>query len=257
MSGPALSALVVAHDEEANLAGCLERLAFADEIVVVLDDCSDRSADIAARFTGRLVEGSWDIEGERRNLGIEACRGPWVLEVDADERVGEDLASEIREVIATAAGDVFDISVDNYIAGRLVRHGWMAAMGPTLKPSLFRKGTKTWGPQRVHPHLSVSGAKGSPLDHPLVHHAAGNISDLLRRLDRNTTWRAGDLRDSGEAGSFADMVRKILSRFWKCYVARKGYRDGGYGFVISLFSALYPLLAHLKATLEDGTERNR
>ena len=70
-----LSALVVAHNEEAQLADCLDTLGFADEIVVVLDKCTDRSKEIAARYTDRLVEGAWAIEGERRNTGIAACRG--------------------------------------------------------------------------------------------------------------------------------------------------------------------------------------
>ena len=73
---------------------------------------------------------------------------------------------------------------------------------------------------------------------------------MLIRLDRYTTLRARDLADSGEIGSFPNMVRKIFSRFWKCYVIRQGYRENGYGFVIALCAALYPVLSHLKAALE-------
>ncbi len=61
MTAPRLSALVVAHDEERQLADCLETLAFTDEIVVVLDRCTDRSHDVAARFTERTIEGAWAI----------------------------------------------------------------------------------------------------------------------------------------------------------------------------------------------------
>jgi glycosyltransferase involved in cell wall biosynthesis len=78
--------LVVAHDEERQLADCLACLGFADETVVVLDRCGDRSREIALRFAGRLVEGAWQREGPRRHAGIEACRGEWILEIDADER---------------------------------------------------------------------------------------------------------------------------------------------------------------------------
>ncbi len=81
---PTLSALVVAHNEEAQLADCLECLGFADEIVVVLEKCTDGSAAVARRYTNTVIEGVWSIEGERRNLGIETCSGDWVLEVDAD-----------------------------------------------------------------------------------------------------------------------------------------------------------------------------
>ena len=120
-----------------------------------------------------------------------------------------------------------------------------------MAPCLFRKGTKTWGPQRVHPHLTVTGRKGALLKNTLEHHYADGISDIIMRLDRNTTARARDLRESGELGVFANMVRKIFSRFWKCYVLRRGYREPGYGVIIALCAALYPVLSHLKATLEE------
>ena len=103
MSKLRLSALVVAHDEERQLGECLACLEFADETVVVLDRCRDRSQQIARRFTGRIVEGAWDREGPRRHAGIDACRGEWILEVDADERVPPELAAEIRRVVETSA----------------------------------------------------------------------------------------------------------------------------------------------------------
>lgn len=250
-SGPQLSALVVIRNEEARLAGCLETLKFADEIVVVLDRCTDGSKEIAGKFTGRTIEGAWEREGDRRNTGIAACSGQWVFEVDADERVSEALAREVRAVVEKDLYDIRDIPVDNYVGGRLVRHGWMAAIGTSAAPRLFRKGVKRWGLQRVHPHLHVTGRQGPRLTNALVHQTARNISDLLWRLDRNTTWRALDLKETGELGSFPDAVRRIFSRFWKCYVLRGGYRENGHGFVIALCAALYPVIAHLKARLDS------
>ena len=250
--GVRLSALVVARNEEARLPDCLSGLAFANEIVVVLDRCSDGSKAIAGKFTDRIVEGAWEREGDRRNAGIAACHGRWVFEVDADERVPGPLADEIDNLIARADFDIFDVPVDNFVGGRVVRHGWMAAIGTNAAPRLFRKGVKQWGPERVHPHLVVDGRQGPRLANAIVHLAADNISDLLLRLDRNTTWRARDLAERGEIGAFPDMVRKIFSRFWKCYVLRRGYREDGLGFVIALCAALYPVIAHLKARLEPA-----
>jgi hypothetical protein len=76
---------------------------------------------------------------------------------------------------------------------------------------------------------------------------------MIRRLDSYSTARAKDLRESGNIGSMTANVRRIFSRFFKCYVLRKGYREGGYGFLIALFAGLYPVLSYLKAKLEqDG-----
>lgn len=249
-----LSALVVAHNEQARIAACLDKLGFADEIVVVLDKCTDDTQAIASAFTDRFIEGAWDIEGERRNTGIAACRGKWIVEVDCDEHIPEDLAAEIRRVIATSDADYHDLLVDNYVGDRLVRYGWGASFGKSAYPGLFRKGAKTWGGERVHPALSwavVDHAgpvrKGVSLNGRVLHYVDRDISDMIRRLDAYSTARARDLRDKGQIGSLANNVRRLFSRFFKCYVSRKGYREGGLGLLIAVLAGLFPLVSHLKA----------
>lgn len=245
-----LSALITVHNEEDRLASCLDHLTFADEIVVLLDDCTDDSMEIALRYTDQIIEGAWEREGPRRNAGIEACQGPWILEVDADEHVQAALAEEIRTVIDTTEFDWYEIPVDNFIGEKLVRHGWGASYGKAAYPGLFRKGVKKWGDQRVHPQLEWSGQKGPMLKNRTHHYVDRNISDMVRRLDSYSTARAKDLRESGKIGSTLNNVRRFFSRFIKCYVMRKGYREGGYGLLIAIFAGLYPLLSHLKARLE-------
>ncbi|NKD77210.1 glycosyltransferase family 2 protein [Haematospirillum sp. H1815] len=247
---PRLSALVVVHNEEERLPACLERLTFADEIVVVLDRCTDRSADIARSAGAKIIEGAWPVEGDRRNAGIEACRGDWILEVDADEHVSSALAAEIRAVIASSLFDWHVVPVDNYIGTRLVRHGWGSSFGKAGCPALFRRGVKIWGRQRVHPALQWSGTRGPALTTPLLHYVDRNISDMLHRLDRYTSARAVDLRESGQAGSLAGAIRSALSRFLRVYLFRKGYREGRMGLVVALCTALYPLLSYIKAMEE-------
>ncbi len=245
-----LSALIVVHNEEAQLAECLATVRFADEIVVVLDTCTDRSRDIAADYTDQLFEGSWDIEGERRNFGIGKCSGDWIIEVDADERVPDALAREIRQTIGDAPDGHFLIPYDNYIGKRLVRFGWGAYWGVSATVRLFSKGAKSWGGQRIHPTLDLTGVRGR-LKSPMIHYVDRDISDMIARLDRYTTARARDLRESGDIGGLGANVRRIFSRFFKCFVIRKGYREGVYGFVIALFAGLYPILSYLKARLHE------
>ncbi|MSO64392.1 MAG: glycosyltransferase family 2 protein [Alphaproteobacteria bacterium] len=251
MTVPGLSALVVAHNEERQLADCLATLAFADQVVVVLDRCSDRSAEIARHHGADLIEGAWPIEGDRRNAGIAGCRGPWIFEVDADERVPAELAAEIRHTIAAAAPGHFLVPFDNYVGERLVRYGWGGSWGVSSAPRLFTKGAKRWGRQRIHPRLELQG-EPRRLQGRMIHYVDANISDMLRRLDRYTSARAADLRESGDIGTLPANLRRVVSRFIKCYVGRKGYREGAWGLLISLLAALYPLLSHLKARLERG-----
>ena len=247
---PLISAVVVVHNEEAQLADCLKTVGFVGELVVVLDRCTDRSKEIALSFNARIVEGAWEREGPRRHAGIDACRGAWVLEVDADERVPADLADEIRRTAEHSRAGWHLIPVDNYIGERLVRYGWGASFGKGAFAGLYRQGGKLWGSERVHPKVTLSGVQGPTLQGRLIHRVDRNISDMLVRLDRYSSARAKDLREAGDIGSYRRNLRRIFSRFWKCYVARRGYREGPYGFLVALCAGLYPILSYLKARLE-------
>ena len=240
-----LSALVVARNEEARLGPCLERLAFADEIVVVIDRTTDRSAEIAHRHGARLIEGAWEFEGPRRSAGIAACGGHWILEIDADERVSPPLAAEIRKAIDGPEGGYFLLPMANHIGARLVRFGWGAYNGPGAKPALFRKGAKIWGRGRVHPKITLTGPRHW-LNEPLDHYIDRDLADMIARLNRYTDLAALDAAEQGRRPKFVAAFRRIFSRGWKSYVSRRGYREGAYGIALALFAALYPLLTELK-----------
>ena len=245
-----LSAVISVHNEEQQLAACLEKLRFSDEIVVVLDRCTDKTRSIAETFTDQIVEGEWEIEGDRRNAAIKACHGEWIFEIDADERVTDELALEIRTLIDCSNSDWHEIPVDNFIGDRRVRYGWGGSYGKSAYPGLFKKGSKVWGRQRVHPSLSWQGKKGPMLVGRINHYVDRDISDMIKRLDAYSTARAKDLVESGDIGSTANNVRRFFSRFVKCYYFRKGYREGVYGLLIAICAGLYPLISHIKAKVE-------
>ncbi|MDP6476249.1 MAG: glycosyltransferase family 2 protein [Alphaproteobacteria bacterium] len=246
-----LSVALCVHNEAEQLTACLESLAFADEIVVVLDRCNDGSKKIAEKFATRIVEGEWPLEGPRRHAGIDLCSGDWILEVDADERASEALGREIRRVIAQAGPGYFLIPFDNYIGTRLVRRGWGGSWGVMAAPRLFTPGAKIWGSSRIHPPLTLSGPKRW-LHTPMKHYVDRNFADMVSRLQRYSDARAADLRASGDKlPPLLWTLRRSASRFLKCYFLRKGYREGRWGFAIAVMAALYPLLSHLKAELDD------
>ena len=248
-----LSALVCVRNEEARLAACLQRLAFCDEVVVVADRCTDRSEIVARELGATVISGIWPLEGQRRAAGAAACTGDWILEIDADEEVGPDLAREIVARIAVERGDFVSVPVDNYVGERLVRHGWGGSFGTSAVTRLFRKGVKTWGAERVHPTVRFSGAAGGALLHPLLHRVDDNISDMWARLDRYSRLRAQDLSEAGKRPGLWSNAFRGVRRFFKCYVTRKGYREGDWGVIIALCAALYPQLSALRVRLEPAS----
>lgn len=251
-----LSILMCVRNEEAQLAERLPELKFGDEIIVVLDRCTDASRSVALEHGARVIEGSFPIEGDRRMAAINAAKFPWCFEVDADEGVSAALAAEIKTVIAANAADYHLIPVDNYIGHHLVRYGWGASFGTSAVARLFRRGAKTWGPQAVHPVVNFTGTLGEKLQNALRHKLDDTISDMIRRLDRYTEARAADIRSGRlpkvERETLSRNIGRFFTRFYKCYVGRQGYREGGWGFLIALMAGLFPLLSYLKATLESG-----
>jgi hypothetical protein len=116
---------------------------------------------------------------------------------------------------------------------------------------------KSWGTQRLHPHLTVTGSE-SPgnLSNPVIHHIYADFSEMLRRLDRYTTLRAKDLVDNNEVTSLGNAFRKFLSRFYKVYVRRRAYKEGGYGLMMAICAALYPLISNIKARYEEQPQKD-
>jgi glycosyltransferase involved in cell wall biosynthesis len=242
---PSLSAVVVARNEAAQLGACLEALRFADEIVVVLDRSTDESAAIARGFGAVVLEGAWELEGPRRNAGLEACTKDWIIEIDADERMTSALAAAVRSAIEAPVADTYLVPLANHIGGHRVTYGWGAYNGVAAKPILFRKGIKRWGAGRVHPKIAMTGTRAS-LDEKLIHYVDRDVGDMFRRLNRYTDLAALDAIDAGETPDLKSALRRIFSRFWKSYVARQGRREGAYGLALATFSALYPLFIYLK-----------
>ena len=246
-----LTAVVVAHNEEEHLDGCLSSLGFCDSIVVVLDRCTDGSEQIAKRYADELVIGAWEgPQGPRRHAGLDLVRDGWVLEVDADERVTPQLAAEVLEAVRDVSSTAYYlVPFDNYVGAHLIRHGWGAYFGVSASARLFKAGTKRWGNERVHPSVHLEGERRY-LKERMVHYVDRDISDMMARFDRYTRARALDLKESGDIGTLPRNVVRVFSRFYKCYVRRGGWKEGHWGFLVALMAGLYPLLSHLRARLE-------
>ena len=185
-----------------------------------------------------------------------AVFGEELADLDADERVPPELGAEIRALIARNSAGFHRVRIDNYVGERLTLHGWGGSFGTTLKPILFRRGAKHWRAQRVHPGLDWTGTEGERITaHGIRHEIDRDISDMLRRLDRYSSAKAADLLAAGKIGSLPGNLRRCVSRIIKCYVGRRGYREGGWGLLIALCAGLFPLLSYLKARLEPDRHR--
>ena len=246
-----ISALIVARNEEKKIESTLKSLNFADEIIVILDRTTDKTESISRKYTKKIFKGSWHSEGERRNFGIKNCNFTWILEIDADEIINQDLSVEISNAIKSKSSDYYYIRLVNYVGTKAIKFGWMACMAPDGKFCLFKKKNKYWLNGRVHPSYKIHGRKGKGLENYIIHNMSDNISDLLKKFNRNTSFNAIDLVEQNHKLEKLFSIRKVVSRFLKCYVARKGFLSGNEGLTISLLSAIYPLVSAMKARYDQ------
>ena len=253
-----ISAVIVAHNEEEDIRDCLESVKFADEIVVVLDKCTDGTKNIVKEYTDKIIEGSWDIEGERRNVSLKACSGDWILEMDADERVTPELQKEILSKLKESEPCVYQIDFENYIGKRKVTHGLLRSWIIMEKKNLHYKGFKRYTEvSRIHPEsILKDDVEIKRMDNKIIHLVDRGISDAIVRLNRYTDWMAHDMvaNDKIKGGTFK-YFRKGFNRFIKSFFFKKGYKEGYYGLFVALMAALYPILSYCKA--KEIIEGNR
>lgn len=240
-----VSVVVIAKNEEARLKECLDSVRWAGEIIVVDDESTDGTVQVARAYTQEVFSRRMENEGAQRSFGYEKARFTWVLSLDADERVTPRLAASLREVTLSGAGaaDGYSVPSRNVIRGRAVRWGgWY----PNAKLRFFRRGTLSFENVEVHPRVIFRGKSGPCLEGDLVHLVYRDFHDAVRKINRQTTLEIKKwLRENRKGGPWL-MLRKTLDRFLKSYFIKQGFRDGFLGLIMASFGGFYQFLSYAK-----------
>ncbi|MEJ2040167.1 MAG: glycosyltransferase family 2 protein, partial [Desulfosarcinaceae bacterium] len=174
---PKISATVITKNEEANIESCIQSLAWADEIVVLDSGSSDNTVSIARQYTDKVFVEKWRGMGHQKNRAVELAEGPWIVSLDADERIGPDLAQEIRRAIQGDPDAVFAMRRKNMYQGHWIRHcGWW----PDWVTRVYRKGAASYSADEIHASLQPE-ARVRKLKHPIEHHSFHSAADFLSR----------------------------------------------------------------------------
>lgn len=243
MKPPRLSVVIVTRNEEERIRGCLEAVAWADELIVVDAESEDKTASIARELTDHVIVRPWPGYAAQKNYGLAAARGAWILSLDADEIVSPALRAEIERIVeADGPGDGYAVSRRNIFWGRWVRHG---GLYPDWQLRLFRRGRGRFGERAVHESVQVEGDVRR-LTGYLEHRSYRDVSDFLARADRYSTLAAGDFIAQGRRVHPWDFVLRPLGRFVGMYVVERGFLDGWRGFLLAALYAYYVLIRSAK-----------
>jgi glycosyltransferase involved in cell wall biosynthesis len=229
-AGEKLSAIVTTFNEEGNVADCLATLAFADEILVVDSFSTDATAAIAGAFPRtRVLRHAYAGNGPQCNWAMDQAAHPWVLIVDADERVTPALAREIEDLLEKGpSADHYFLRRDNIFLARVIRHsGW----GQDRLVRLLRRGTARYPEQLVHADMHPEGPTPT-LAAPLLHYTLRSLPQYVEKLHRYAEWGAQDLAARGRRAGFAEVALRPAWRFFRMFVLEAGFLDGLHGFVV-------------------------
>lgn len=241
-----VSVVIIAKNEEKRLPECLESIRWAKEVVVIDDESTDRTAELAASHGARVFHRAMDIEGRQRNFGFNQATQPWLLSLDADERVTPELAQEINEAIRVHSEERdlvgFALPIRTFIGTRWIRG---AGYYPARKTRLFRKGRFCYEEAGVHPRALYEG-RIIDLNADILHYSCATLAEFVRKFNRETTLEAEKWVTDGRKMTLLKALRKTVDRFLKNYFLKGGWRDGYMGYVMSQFHGYYQLLSYAK-----------
>jgi glycosyltransferase involved in cell wall biosynthesis len=237
-----LSAVIIAQDEANRIARCLESLRWADEIVVVVSQqTTDATAEIARRFTGRVLVRRFEGFSDQRDWADRQASGDWILSVDCDEVVPDDLAREIRETLAAPRYQAYRVPHLDYMFGKWIRHGgWY----PQYHVRLYERGQAQWN-HDVHEKAEIATPLGT-LRHPIRHYSHGRVADWVAKMARYTSLEAEGMYRAGVRMTLPRLLAEPPLYSGYKYFWQQGWRDGAHGLVLALLLGCYRLVRNLK-----------
>jgi len=241
--GPHLSAIVIVKNEAANIAACLDGLAFCDQRIVVDSGSVDDTIQIAQESGATVVSHDWAGFGPQKNFALSLATGEWVLSIDADERVSRELAAEIQAATKAPRANAYEIPRVTRFLGRNMR-GADGSSDYVLR--LFRRGCARFTDDLVHERVAYEGGVAR-LVTPIEHHSVRRLEDALSRVDRYSTAGAQMMIASGRRISFSSGIWHGLWTFIRVYVIQRGFLDGREGFLQAVANAEGSYYRYMKA----------
>jgi len=241
-----VSVVIPCKNEEQNISACLASVReLADEIVVADSGSTDRTLDLVRPLSDcRLVEREFISFSSFKNWAIEQAIHPWVLTLDADERLTAESAREIRQLLdGTPAHDGYRIRRANHFLGHALHYGPARRDWPLR---LFRREVARYNDRQVHESVIISTGRVGNLKHPMIHFPFWTIAEHARKGDRYTDLAAEEMHARGKRVGFVKLLTAWPLRFAKAYLLQRGFLDGTPGLVYAILSASYTTNKYVK-----------
>ena len=233
---PKLTATLICRDEAHHIEAALASVAWCDEIIVIDSGSTDGTVDIARRLANNVIVREWPGYAAQKEFAAAQASHDWILSIDADERVSEALASEIRAVLAAEPREAA------FRIPRMTRHfgRWLRTTDayPDYQVRLYDRRRARWKPLQVHESVSADGPVGT-LRNDLLHEGDDTIDARKEKLRHYAELSAREMHAKGRRGGAMSLLLHPPAAFLRSYVLRRGFLDGAAGFRVSWLQAYY------------------
>ncbi|MFZ8933455.1 MAG: glycosyltransferase family 2 protein [Bacteriovoracaceae bacterium] len=230
-----LSAVIITLNEASNIARAIKSVRFADEIIVIDSFSTDGTQQIAKKYGAKVIEHEFLGYGKQKNLAITHCQGEWILSIDADEEVTDQLKDSILKSIQSSRYQAYIIGRRTQFCGKWIYHGgWY----PDKLLRLFKKDYADWTEPHVHEELlPKKGTSISELSGHLNHYSFPSVVSQVQTNLKYAPLGAQALWERKGRPSLALMIFRPIGKFLECFFIKKGFMDGTRGFIIAINAA--------------------
>lgn len=247
-----LSVIIITKNEARHIEDCLLSVSFAREIIVLDSGSTDGTTDLARKH-GAIVHQSddWPGFGPQKNRALAFATQPWVLSIDADERVTPQLKQEIIDTLVAPTCDGYFVSRLSELCGQPIRHsGWW----PDYVLRLFRREAGRFTEAIVHEHVELQGST-TKLKSGLLHFPYETLDALINKINRYSTDAAQMMFARGKRAGVLSIVGHSVWTFVRIYLLRRGFLDGRYGFVLAVTAASGSFFRYSKLMMLGRAQR--
>ncbi len=238
-----ISVVVITKNEENNIDECLGSVhGWADEIILVDDESTDKTIELAKKYTDKIFSRKMDNEGTHRNWAYSQAKNDWVLSLDADESLTSELKDEILAELIDPKVNCFTIPRRNFIGDYWVKYG---GQYPAAQLRLFLKERFKYEEVEVHPRVFFEGDTGY-LKGDIIHKSYRDFSHFILKMNGQTTLEAKKWFQTNRKMGFGKAFWRTIDRFFRSYFGKKGHKDGFIGFMLAIFASFYQILSYAK-----------
>lgn len=248
-----LSVIIIAKNESFNIRRCLESVQWADEVIVLDSGSEDDTVAIAKEYTNKVYTTDWQGYGVQKQRALSHASGEWVLNLDADESVSDQLKQVMQAKMASQQADAYRIPILMHFYDKPLRY----SASPSRHIRLFKREGAQYSADLVHEKVLLPAhARVQQLQEPIIHHSFRDVSHMLYKLNRYSSYSAQTRLEQAQQGSWIKILASVWWMFCRCYLLQRGFLDGREGLLFAIYKAEGTFYRGMKQLYPDRTPIN-